>query len=266
MTEEPLLRGALERVARQADGNGVDASDVDWAGGSLDWHEFLRLVRCDVDVRVSTGSFAGPFADESVHMAEDEPSVERAAGEYAATLRSHPKLMDHALAALRSRQDAGFDASKTPVEIESTIRRFGWIRTCPTCRGTRRVTCKPCGGRGLTGCQRCLAGKVHCMACRGSGGVNRYDSTKQQQVRTVCMGCAGTGRGSCPSCGGSNQVRCAHCDGTGAVDCRACEASGFFTEITSVGAVGALSGPRSSRSTSSGCSPFPWLAAPSSSD
>lgn len=240
MTDEELLRNALARVAAQADGNGVSADDVSYAGGSVDWHEFEHLVRCDVEVARSDESFAGDAPDDGLEFHADESDVDDAVRAYAAALRSSPKLVPIALDALRSREDHGFDTTRTPLSVDSTVRRFAWRRTCDRCRGNGRVTCPGCAGRCMVSCNRCVGGKVSCIPCNGTGGRTSFDSVKQAQTRKICLICTGTGRVSCGSCGGSGRVRCPRCGGTGDAECPGCKGHGYHTDVATVGGVGNL--------------------------
>jgi hypothetical protein len=106
-----------------------------------------------------------------------------------------------------------------PVEVvERTVVNAGAATICPTCRGTKQVTCSLCGGEG-----RVAGGEQSCPGCNGTGKgkwqLNGASRARRLGADPVCTQCKGTGRlGSrqdCAMCSGARTVSCPDCAGFG---------------------------------------------------
>ncbi|MBI2900465.1 MAG: hypothetical protein HYY17_09775 [Planctomycetes bacterium] len=83
-------------------------------------------------------------------------------------------------------------------------------RRCPSCHGTRGVTCFKCHGSGEITCTSCRgSGKRTCSKCDGSG---RYKGDE-------CDDCDGKGQKKCYTCGGDGKETCPTCSGKGKIAC-----------------------------------------------
>lgn len=99
---------------------------------------------------------------------------------------------------------------------EGTATKSGIASSpCSDCRGSGRVSCAACGGRGT-------AEVREMKTCDQCGGTGRYRLMSKKEID--CQFCRGRGKieksafATCSACGGTRMAACARCAGTGKVD------------------------------------------------
>lgn len=221
-----LADGAIARIRKQVQGNGLRPSSVELRGINGHVHEFYGTTSVELVPTVQEGKRAGRFTDGQViqpHQINDATKdfITRVAGDRGVLGLVHETIL--------TRQDRGFGIGGEVIPLPQVTRNFVAHEPCPKCRGAGGTPCHNCLGQMRITCYRCHGqGGVPCVTCQGRGQI----LTPQGPV--VCHACSGRGLSVCPVCQTQRMITCPECKGHGKKICESCAGQGWTTRSWTV--------------------------------
>lgn len=221
-----LAEGAIARIRKQVQGNGLRPSSVELKGMSGQVYAFFATTSVKLVPAVQEGRRAGRFSDgQIIQPGQIDASIQEFIGRAAAD-RGVLGLVHQTVL---SRADHGFGAVGDPIPLPQVGRVFVAHEACGACRGAGGTSCHNCHGQMRITCYRCHGqGGVPCVTCTGRGQI----LTPQGPV--MCHACAGRGLSACPVCQGQRMIVCPECQGQGRRVCESCQGQGWNTRSWSV--------------------------------
>jgi len=221
-----LAEGAIARIRKQVQGNGLRPSSVELKNMSGEVYSFFATTSVKLVPAVQEGKRAGRFTDGQIINANQidasiQEFIGRAAADRGVLGLVHQTILE--------RPDHGFGVVGDPIPLPQVARMFVAHEACGVCRGAGGTACHNCRGQMRITCYRCHAqGGIPCVTCSGRGQI----LTPQGPV--TCHACAGRGLSACPVCQGQRMIMCPECAGQGKRICEACQGQGGNTRSWSV--------------------------------
>lgn len=221
-----LAEGAIARIRKQVQGNGLRPSSVELRAVNGHIHTFFGTTSVRLTPAVQEGKRAGRFADgQIIQPHQIGGAVEDFIGKVAAD-RGVLGLVHETMLA---RADQGFGTSGENIPLPQVARTFIAHEACPKCRGNGGTPCHNCLGQMRITCYRCHGqGGVPCVTCQSRGQI----LTPQGAV--TCHACAGRGLSVCPVCQSQRMITCPECQGHGKKICEGCAGQGWTTRYWNV--------------------------------
>lgn len=129
-----------------------------------------------------------------------------------------------------NRPDKGFAVDNIVIPLNFWKKEFVVTVPCPGCKATGKVTCLPCGGKGISPCPRCHGTTyISCTHCNGAQMVRGPNGQNMQ-----CPICHGRGKTTCNLCGQSGQIQCKTCGRRGTTPCPNCQGNAWSSTIYTI--------------------------------
>lgn len=211
-SHDEVFEDSASYIARIMERNKIPGSDFGFKETQFSTYDFLITYTYSFHAEQNTKTVAGGSAITGHHYKS---------GAYATTKNNYYRYATNP----ESEKKTFIDLAHSQLIdfFKSNKNREVWVAPdistsydCNSCRGTGKVTCSVCNGRGTN----------HCHSCGGSGSI-----TESQNV--------GDGQGnaryvqvsrSCSSCGGQGRVTCYNCLRSGQETCSSCSGHGYFTD------------------------------------
>lgn len=221
-----LAEGAIARIRKQVQGNGLKPSSIELRAVNGHIHTFFGTTSVKLAPSIQEGKRAGRFADgQIIQPHQIDSAVEDFIGKVAADRGVLGLVHETVLA----RPDQGFGTSGESIPLPQVARTFISHEACPKCRGAGGTPCHNCLGQMRITCYRCHGqGGVPCLTCQNRGQI----LTPQGPV--TCHACAGRGLSVCPTCQGQRMMTCPECQGHGKKICEGCAGQGWTTKYWTV--------------------------------
>jgi hypothetical protein len=221
-----LAEGAIARIRKQVQGNGLKPSSVELRGLNGHIHSFFGTTSVHLAPSVVEGKRAGRFSDGQIIQPNQ---VEGAIQDFIGKVAADRGVLGLVHETVLSRPDQGFGISGETIPLPQVTRLFVAHEACPKCRGAGGTPCHNCLGQMRITCYRCHGqGGVSCITCQGRGQI----LTPQGPV--TCHACAGRGLSACNVCQGQRMITCPECQGHGKKICEGCAGQGWTTKSWAV--------------------------------
>jgi len=216
-----LAEGAIARIRKQVQGNGLKPSSVELRGVTGQVFSFFGTTSVKLTPKIQEGKRAGRFADGQIIQPQQ---IEGAVQEFISKVATDRGVLGLVHETVLTRKDQGFGVSGETIALPQVARTFIAHEACPKCRGSGGTVCHNCHGQMRITCYRCHGqGGVSCVTCQGRGQI----LTPQGPV--TCHACAGRGLSACPVCQGQRMIMCPECQGQGKKICEGCAGQGWTT-------------------------------------
>jgi hypothetical protein len=221
-----LAEGALARIRKQVQGNGMRPSSVELRNVTGHVYTFFGTTSVRLEPKVQEGKRAGRFTDGQIIQPEQ---ITAAIQEFISRVASDRGVLALVHETVLSRPDHGFGVSGESIPLPQVARNFVAHEACGACRGVGGTPCHNCHGQMRVTCYRCHGqGGIPCVTCSGRGQI----LTPQGPI--VCHACAGRGLSACPVCYGQRLINCPECQAQGKKICEACSGHGWTTRSWAV--------------------------------
>jgi hypothetical protein len=221
-----LAEGAVARIRKQVQGNGLRPSSVELRSMTGEVYSFFATTSVKLTPTVQEGKRAGRFTDGQIIQPNQ---IEAAIQEFIGRAASDRGVLGLVHETILSRPDHGFGVVGENIPLPQVARTFIAHEACAACRGNGGTQCHNCHGQMRITCYRCHGqGGVPCITCTGRGQI----LTPQGPI--VCHACAGRGLSACPVCQGNRLIVCPECQGQGKRICEACQGQGWNTKSWAV--------------------------------
>lgn len=221
-----LAEGAVARIRKQVQGNGLKPSSVELRGVSGHVYSFFGTTSVHLKPQVQEGRRAGRFTDGQIIQPHQ---IDAAIQDFIGRVASDRGVLGLVHETILSRPDHGFGVAGEAIPLPQVSRVFVAHEACGSCRGMGGTPCHNCHGQQRVTCYRCHGqGGIPCVTCTGRGQI----LTPQGAI--MCHACHGRGMTPCPVCHGQRLIVCPECQGHGKKICEACGGQGWTTKTWNV--------------------------------
>ncbi|USO06854.1 MAG: hypothetical protein H6866_05230 [Rhodospirillales bacterium] len=221
-----LAEGAIARIRKQVQGNGLKPSAVELRGVAGQVYGFFATTSVKLVPSVKEGRRAGRHSDGQIIQPHQ---IDTAIQDFIGRVASDRGVLALVQETVLSRPDHGFGVGGETIPLPQVARNFIAHEACPACRGAGGTPCHNCHGQMRITCYRCHGqGGIPCVTCSGRGQI----LTPQGPV--TCHNCHGRGLSQCPVCMGQRMITCPECAGQGRRVCESCQGQGWMTHNWSV--------------------------------
>ncbi len=217
-----LAEGAIARIRKQVQGNGLRPSAVELRGMHGEVYTFFATTSVKLVPKVQDGKRAGRFTDGQIIQPHQ---IDSAIQEFIGRVASDRGVLGLVHETILARPDHGFGVGGETIPLQQVARNFVAHEACGACRGAGGQPCHNCHGQQRITCYRCHGqGGVSCVTCSGRGQI----LTPQGPI--TCHNCHGRGLSQCPVCMGQRMITCPECQGQGKRVCDSCQGQGWMTK------------------------------------
>ncbi|NBX66726.1 MAG: hypothetical protein EBQ96_07010 [Proteobacteria bacterium] len=221
-----LAEGAIARIRKQVQGNGLKPSSVELRAVNGHIHTFFGTTSVRLTPTTQEGKRAGRFTDGQIIQPQQ---IEGAIQDFIGKVAADRGVLGLVHETILARADQGFGTQGEAIPLPQVSRSFIAHEACPKCRGIGGTPCHNCLGQMRITCYRCHGqGGVPCVTCQNRGQI----LTPQGPV--TCHACAGRGLSVCPTCQGQRMMTCPECQGHGKKICEGCAGQGWTTKYWTV--------------------------------
>ncbi|MBU6235109.1 MAG: hypothetical protein KGQ41_04635 [Alphaproteobacteria bacterium] len=221
-----LAEGAIARIRKQVQGNGLKPSSVELRAINGFVHGFYGTTSVHLAPSVQEAKRSGRFTDGQIIQPQQ---INEAVQDFVSRVASDRGVLGLVHETVLARPDQGFGVSGDAIPLPQVTRTFVAHEPCGKCRGAGGTPCHNCLGQMRITCYRCHGqGGVACITCQGRGQI----LTPQGPV--VCHACAGRGLSVCPVCQSQRMITCPECQGHGKKICEGCGGQGWTTKSWAV--------------------------------
>ena len=216
-----LAEGAVARIRKQVQGNGLKPSAVELRGVSGQVYSFFGTTSVHLRPKVQEGKRAGRHSDGQIIQSHQ---IEASIQEFIGRVASDRGVLGLVHETILSRPDHGFGVAGEAIPLPQVTRNFVAPEACGACRGMGGTPCHNCHGQQRVTCYRCHGqGGITCVTCTGRGQI------LTPQGAAMCHACHGRGMTQCPVCHGQRLITCPECSGHGKKICEPCAGQGWTT-------------------------------------
>lgn len=215
---------ALQRLQKLAEGNGLLPADIHLYQSEESIFAIEGLMVLSPLFETQSVRHPGGASREASRVLPTQGELKNEVDKRRRDFEAKHGWISEAMAQLKDQAGSGWGLDDVRISLprESTI--LACSENCPSCQGSKYLTCNQCGGNGSIVCPQCGGARQEmCHICNGTG-------QNPSMPGQPCINCNGMRYAPCRYCHGNGQLTCPSCRGSRGTMCSTCRGAGIFTE------------------------------------